>query len=366
MPDPRLLKLAEVLVRYSLELKPGDEFALETSPIAQDLNLAIYKEAILAGSHVTVLSRLPGAEEILYKYANDEQLDYVSPVVGLVCEHFTASLYLDAVQNTRELTSIDPSRINRARSALAAVLKKHRERTAAKEARWCYSVYPTNALAQEAEMSLTEYQDFVYSAGLLDSDDPIGAWKREGERQREIVAWFEGKDQVVIQGSNIDLRLSIRGRSFIESGGKENFPGGEIFTCPLEESLQGWVKFTYPAIHDGREVDGIEIFFEGGEVVKQKAAKGEEYLKAVLGSDPGARFVGEWGIGTNYGIRQFTKNILFDEKMGGTIHFAFGFGFPEAGGKNQSGIHWDMLCDMKDGEIVVDGDLCYKDGKFLV
>jgi len=366
VPDPRILKLAQVLVRYSLALQPGDEFVLETAPLAQDLNLAIYQEAVLAGAHVIVFNRLPGSEEILYRYASDEQLDYVSPFVRLICEHIPVSLYLEVVENTRELTSIDPARMSRARNALTDVLRIHRERTAAGEARWCYALYPTQALAQEADMSLAEYQEFVYQAGRLDEDDPVAAWEREAARQRELIGWLVGKDQVVIRGEDIDLRLSIRGRRFVESSGRENFPGGEIFTCPVEDSLQGWVRFSYPAIHDGREVDGIELSFEGGQVVEQRAAKGEDFLGAMLASDPGARFVGEWGIGTNRGIRRFTKNILFDEKMGGTMHLALGFGFPEAGGQNQSGIHWDMLVDMAHAEILVDGDLFYRDGEFLV
>jgi aminopeptidase len=339
---------------------------LETGPVAQELNLAIYKEAILAGAHVTVFNGLPGSEEIRYKYASDEQLDYVSPFIRLITEHISANLYVRVAENTRELTAIDPARMSRARTAMADTERIHRERTAAGEARWCYSLYPTNALAQEADMSLAEYQDFVYQAGRLYEDDPVAAWERMGERQRKLVDWLAGKDQVVIQGSNIDLRLSIQGRPFVESSGKENFPDGEIFTSPVEDSLEGWVRFSYPAIHEDREVDGIELFFEGGQVVKHQVAKGRAYLEEVLASDPGARFVGEWVIGTNHGIRRFTKNILFDEKMGGTMHLALGFGFPEAGGQNQSGIHWDMLVDMAHAEILVDGDLFYKDGEFLV
>ncbi len=366
MPDPRITKLAQVLVRYSLALKPGDELVVHTAPLAQELNLAVYKEAVLAGAHVTVLNRLPGSEEILYKYASDEQLDYVSPFIKLTFEYFPAFLHLEAADNTRQLTAIDPARISRARSAKADIVKTHLKRTASGEARWCYSVYPTNALAQEADMSLAEYQDFVYQAGMLDEEDPVAAWERKGLAQQALVAWLAGKEQVVIRGENIDLRLSIRGRPFVESSGKENFPDGEIFTSPVEDSLEGWVRFSYPAIHAGREVDGVELFFEGGQVVKHQVAKGRAYLEEVLALDPGARFVGEWGIGTNDGIRRFTKNMLFDEKMGGTIHLALGFGFPETGGQNQSAIHWDMLVDMGDGEIIVDSEAFYRNGEFLV
>jgi len=366
MPDPRVTKLAQVLVNYSLDLQPGEEFALETSPLAEDLNLAVFKEAILAGAHVTVHNTLPGEEEIFFKYASHAQLDYIPPMMRLISEQLTAYLYIEVVYNTRELSAIDPARQNRLHKARAGIMKTHRERTARHEAKWSYTVYPTNALAQEAGMSLSEYQDFVYSAGLLDLPDPAAAWKKEGERQRELIHWLADRDRVMIKGGNIDLQLSIQGRSFLESSGKENFPGGEIFTSPLEQSANGWVRFAYPAIHAGQEVTDIELWLEDGKIVKEKAGKGQELLTAVLNTDNGSRYLGEWGIGTNYGIRRFTKNMLFDEKMGGTIHFAVGFGFPEAGGQNDSGIHWDMLCDMSESEITVDGDLFYKDGQVVV
>jgi aminopeptidase len=339
---------------------------LETGPVAQELNLAIYKEAILTGAHVTVFNGLPGSEEIRYKYASDEQLDYVSPFIRLITEHVSANLYVRVAENTRELTAIDPARISRARSAEADIIKTHIERTASGAARWCCSVYPTQALALEADMSLTEYQEFVYQAGMLDEEDPVAAWKRKGVAQQALVAWLAGKEQVVIRGEHIDLRLSIRSRPFVECSGQENFPDGEIFTSPVEDSLEGWVRFSYPAIHGGREVDGVELTFEGGKVVKHQARKGEAYLKEVLSFDAGASYIGEWGIGTNYDIRRFTKNMLFDEKMGGTIHLALGLGFPDTGGQNQSGVHWDMLVDMADGEIVVDGEPFYENGVFVV
>lgn len=363
MPDPRVAKLAQVLVHYSLELKPGQQFSLRTSPLAEELALAAYAEAVKAGAHVFIQNSLPGAEEIFYKYASDAQLDYISPIRKLVVETFDATLYLEAEHNTRALSGVDPARMAHARRVGAPLSKLFMERAAREEVRWCLTVYPTHAMAQEADMSLSDYQDFVYGAGLLNEPDPVAAWRKEGVRQRELQAWLKGKDQVTLKGANIDLKLSIKDRRFKEADGKYNFPDGEIFTGPVEESANGWVRFRYPAIYGGQEITDIELWFENGKVVKETASKNQELLTATLNTDQGARYLGEWGIGTNYGIQRFTKNMLFDEKIGGTIHFAVGASYPETGGQNDSGVHWDMLCDMAESEIVVDGELFYKNGR---
>jgi aminopeptidase len=216
-------------------------------------------------------------------------------------------------------------------------------------------------------MSLAEYEDFVYGAAMVHLDDPVAYWRAKAAEQQRLVDWLKGKKQVEVKGENVDLTLSIKDRVFINADGKKNFPDGEIFTGPVRDSVNGWVRFTYPAIYQSREVEGVELTFEEGKVVKATAQKGEEYLNSVLDTDEGARYLGEFAIGTNEGIQQFTRNILFDEKINGTIHMAVGAGYPETGSKNQSSIHWDMICDMRSGgEIVVDGSLFYKDGEFQV
>lgn len=363
MADPRVTKLAQVLVRYSLDLQPGEEFVMRTTPLAQLLTLAVYQEAILAGAHPHIFTNTPGTAEIFFKHATDAQIDYVSPVQKLMMEQFTATLSIGASHNTRELSGIDPARQSRASKANTELNKIFMERSARKELKWCVTVFPTNAAAQDADMSLSDYEDFVYGAGLLSLDDPVAAWKQEGKRQQKMIDWLAGKDAVAIKGENVDLTLSIKERTFANADGRYNFPDGEIFTGPVEESVNGWIRFAYPAIFGGREVTDIELWFENGKVVKEKAAKGQELLTSLLNTDPGARYLGEWGIGTNYGIQRFTKNMLFDEKIGGTIHLAVGASYPETGGKNESGIHWDMLCDMSESEITVDGELFYKDGR---
>jgi aminopeptidase len=228
------------------------------------------------------------------------------------------------------------------------------------------TVYPTNALAQEANMSLSDYREFVYEAGMLNAKDPVALWKAEKKKQKKLANWLEGKDKVVLKGDDIDLTFSIKGRTFITAAGDMNFPDGEIFTSPVENSVNGWVRFKYPALFGGQEIENIELWFEKGKVVKEKAGRNQKLLTAQLNTDKGARVLGEWGIGTNYNIKKFTKNMLFDEKLGGTIHLAMGLGFGEAGGKNTSGLHWDMLCDMSRSEILVDEKLFYKNGKPVI
>lgn len=366
MADARIEKLAKVMVHYSLELKPGQKFWLRTTPLAEELNLAVYEEAVKAGVHILVDQRMPGAEEIFYKYASEEQLDYVSPIREIITETFDASLYIEAEHNSRNLSGIDGSRMARTRKAGADLFKKLLQRSADGSYRWCITVYPTHAMAQDADMSLADYREFVYGAGMLNEADPVAFWREAGRKQTELADWLKGHHQAVLKGSNVDISLSIKDRKFEISDGRYNFPDGEIFTSPVEDSVNGWIRFKYPALYDGQEVTDIELWFEDGKVVKEKAAKNQELLTSLLDTDAGARTLGEWGIGTNYGIQRFSKNMLFDEKIGGTIHFAVGAGFPECGGRNESGLHWDMLCDMAESQIAIDGELFYKDGKTVV
>jgi aminopeptidase len=366
MADARVEKLAKVIVNYSLELKPGQKFWLRTTPLAEELNLAVYEEATKAGAHIFVDLRMPGADEIFFKYASDEQLDYVFPLRQIIVDTFDAELYIDAAHNSRSLSSIDGTRIARSRKAFAKLFDQKMKRAADGSYRWCLTVYPTHSMAQDAEMSLADYREFVYGAGMLNENDPVAFWKEEGKKQGKLVDWLKGHDKVELKGSNVDITLSIKDRVFEVSDGRYNLPDGEIFTSPVEDSVNGWIRFKYPALHGGQEVTDIELWFENGKVVKEKAAKNQDLLTSLLNTDEGARILGEWGIGTNYGIQRFSKNILFDEKIGGTIHFAMGLGFAECGGKNKSGLHWDMLCDMAESEITVDGELFYKDGKTVI
>ncbi len=354
------------LTGYSLELKPGQQFWLRTSPLAQELNLAVYTEAVRAGASVWVQQSIPGADEAFYRHATDEQLDFISPVRKLIVDSFDASLVILAEENTRSLAGVDPQRIARGRRASGELSRTIMQRGAEGTHRWCVTLYPTPAAAQDANMSLGDYTEFVYAAGMLSEDDPVAYWRSEGKRQETVARWLKGRNEIKLKGANVDMTLCIKDRIFETSDGKYNFPDGEIFTSPLEDSASGWIRFRYPGIYAGQEVEDIQLWFEAGRVVKEQAGKNQPLLTSLLNTDAGARVPGELGIGTNYGITRFSKNMLFDEKMGGTIHLAVGQGFPECGGKNELALHWDMLCDMADSEIRVDGELFYEDGKFVI
>lgn len=366
MLDPRVAKLARVLVHYSLGLRPGQRLAILTTPAGEALAQEAFREALLAGGLPDARMTLTHWQEVLYKHGSEEQLKDISPLRRLVAETFDALLFINAPENTRSLTRIDPKVKSIHSRAGAEISELIDRRTAEGTLRWSLTVYPTEALAQEAEMGLHEYQDFVYGAGMLDLDDPVAWWQAEGERQKRAIAWLAGRKQVYLRGPDIDLRLSIEGRPFIESDGKYNFPDGEIFTSPVEDSAEGRVRFAYPVLYGGSQLAGVQLRFEKGRVVEEKAERGQALLSTMLDSDEGARVLGEWGIGTNYNIQRFTGEMLFDEKIGGTIHLAVGSGFPEAGGKNRSGVHWDMLCDMRQGEVEVDGEIIYRDGRLLI
>ena len=320
-----------------------------------------------AGGHPLVMARLPGMDELLYRYASDEQLQYIHAPQKLILETYDVIIGIRGADNTKALSSVDPAKMVLQRQAGAEMMQTYLQRSASGELRWTGTLYPTNAFAQDAGMSLSDYEDFVYGACMPDMDDPVGYWQRFSAWQQKIVDWLKGKEQVHVVGPETDLRLNIAGRTFINSDGKHNMPSGEVFTGPVEESVKGHVHFSYPAIVGGREVAGIRLRFEDGKVVKASAEKGEDFLLQTLDTDAGSRYVGEFAIGTNTGITQFTRQILFDEKIGGSFHLALGAGYPETGSVNQSAIHWDMICDMRaGGEIWVDGELLYKDGEFAI
>jgi aminopeptidase len=367
MADPRIEKLADVLVNYSVAVQPGHKVMIQGETIASPLLNAVYAKVLPAGGHPLLRPSLPGTNELLFRYASDEQLQHVPEPIKLVMETYDAVIAITSTENTKALSNVDPAKMVLRSQAQSEIMKKFMQRSAAGEVRWVGTLFPTNAHAQDAEMSLSEYEDFVYGACMPDLDDPVGYWKRFSAWQQKIVDWLEGKERVHVIGPETDLRLSIVGRTFINSDGKHNMPSGEVFTGPVEDSVEGHVYFSYPAITSGREVAGIRLWFENGKVVKATADKNEDFLLQTLDTDEGARYVGEFAIGTNKGITQFTRQILFDEKINGSFHMAVGFSIPETGGRNESAIHWDMICDMRDGgEIWVDDELLYKDGDFVI
>lgn len=365
--DIRVERLARLLVEYSAHVQPGDRVAIRSTPAAADLVRAVYARVLERGGYPVLLLSLPGIEELFYRTASEQQLTFINPFQKQVIEEFEALISIGAADNTRELSAIDPARMATVSKAASPLMQRYMERGATGEFKWCGTLFPTPAYAQDADMSLRDYETFVYSACYCDKDDPVAEWQRIHVEQARVVDWLKGKQQVRVSGRNADLTLSIAGRTFVNSDGHHNMPSGEVFTGPVEDSANGWVRFTYPAITGGREVEGIELWFENGKVVKATAKKNEAYLLRTLDTDAGSRFLGEFAIGTNYGIQKFTRNILFDEKIGGSFHMAVGAGYPETGSVNRSAVHWDMICDMReDGEITVDGELLYKNGQFAI
>ncbi len=367
MPDQRVDKLASLLVNYSIGVRAGEKILLHAPTPAVPLVNALYREVLKAGGFPYYYAIVPEFEQLLYRHGSDAQIQYIPPAIMHAMETFDARIRIICDENTKALSSFDPAKIVLRRKAEAPILKTLMERTAAGSLRWVVALHPTHGQAQDADMSTSEFEDFVYHACMPDENDPIGYWKRISREQQRIVEWLKGKKRVHLTAPGTDLRLSIEGRTFENCDGRMNIPDGEVFTGPVEDSVEGMVSFSYPAIYFTREVQGVRLWFEKGKVVKAQADKGEDYLIKTLDIDDGARYVGEFAIGTNEGITRFTREILFDEKIGGSFHMAMGAGYPETGSKNDSAIHWDMICDLRQGgRIEVDDQLLYKDGKFVI
>jgi aminopeptidase len=369
MADPRVERFAKLLIEYSTRIQPGDRVLIEAETPAEPLVRELYKRILEVGGHPHLDIKFPSLEATLLRLGNDAQLDYVPPFRMMAYENFESRIRIQSKSNTKDLQSADLSRLTRRRKALSPILQAQMRRGAAGEFRWLSTLFPTQAFAQDAEMSLAEYEDFVYGACYVNDPDtdPVDYWTSYRNDQKRIVEALKGHDHVELRGPNCELSLSIKGRKFLNACGEANMPDGEVFTGPVEDSAEGWVRFTYPAINQGRSVEGVELHFSKGRVVEAKAEVNEDFLLEMLDADEGARYLGEFAIGTNFAIQRFTSQILFDEKIGGTFHIAVGAGYPETGSKNKSSIHWDMICDIREeSEIIMDGDVIYKNGSFQI
>ncbi|MBA2614434.1 MAG: aminopeptidase [Actinobacteria bacterium] len=366
MADPRLERLADVVVNYSAAVQPGDLVVLEATPLAAPLVRETYRRVLAAGGHPEVRIAVDGVAEALLDDGNDAQLGWVSPARIEQIEHADVRIVFESEYNTRSLSDADPARqalVRRARKRLGDRLF---ERAAAGELRWLVTLWPTQAAAQEAGMSLGEYEDFVFRAGFLDRDDPAAAWREFGERLDGLAEWLGRARELRVVADGTDLRLGVGGRTWVASSGHENFPDGEIFTGPVETSVNGEIAFSFPAAFGGRVIEGVRLRFEAGEVVEASARRGGDFLQEMLALDDGARRVGEFAFGLNDAITEFTLNTLFDEKIGGTVHLALGKSYPETGGQNTSALHWDLVTDLRVGsEVYADGEVVYRDGRFL-
>jgi len=367
MKDQRIEKYAELLINYCAAVKPEDKVIIHGNFMAEPLLAALYKYVLNAGAYPLLDISLPNNDELLLNNASDKQIQYIHETEKYVAEKYDVDISIESPLNTKNLTNVNPNKIALHAKARKSLRKTFMHRVAQEELRWVYAIFPTNALAQDAAMSLSDYEDFVYNACLPNLENPVTYWKELHIRQQKMVDWFVGKKKIHVVAKDTDLKMSIEGRTFSNSNGRDNMPDGEIFTGPVENSVEGHIKFSYPGIYIGNEVEGIKLWFEQGKVVKATADKNEAFLQQMINSDEGAQYVGEFAIGTNENIAKFTKSILFDEKIGGTIHIALGAGYPETGSKNESGIHWDLICDTRNqSEIWVDNELIFKDGEFVI
>ncbi len=370
MIDPRLTKWADTLVHYSLYLKPDEQVLIRVDEAAIPLAKEVYRAALGAGAHPHVQVLVDGLDEIFLTMASDGQLEWVSPIKQFEYETIDALCAITAPANTSALSGVGADKQARAQRAGSAVRKSLFTRTAENRAKWSLTLYPTQGAAQNAKMSLANYEDFLFRAMLLDQDDPAAAWKAFSQEQQRYVDYLNEVETVRFVARDTDISMRVGGRVWVNSDGHKNFPSGEVFTGPWEDSVDGHVRYTFPTAHLGHEVDDVRLTFEKGRVVRAEAARGLEFLETMLDSDEGARTLGEVAIGNNYGVQQFTRNTLYDEKIGGTFHLALGNAYPETGAKNVSAVHWDMVCDMRPeaggGAVYADGVLIHENGQWTI
>ena len=370
MMDPRLEKLAQLLVRYSVGVKKGDVVGIKMGTVAEPLVLAVYKQVLRAGGHPVVRLVPDECAELLCRFGKKEQLDYLFPFDLEEVKTFDGYITAWGSRNTRAMSNVDPQKQAAMSLTRRPILEAIIERVGMKgrdKLRWVGTQYPCEASAQDAEMSLTEYADFVFNAGMLHMPNPVAEWKKVRTRQQRLADFLNKVREVrYVVPNGTDIRFAVKGRKWINCDGSNNFPDGEVFTGPIESATEGEVRFSFPAVYQGREVTDVWLRFRDGKVVDADAGKGKDFLFKMMDQDEGGRILGEVAIGTNYSIRRFTRNTLFDEKIGGTVHMALGASLPESGGKNKSALHWDMVCDLRQGgRIEADGKTIAKNGRFM-
>lgn len=366
MTGPLAERLAAVLIGHSLAVGDGDVVLLRGTTVAAPLLRELYRGALRAGGHPELQLELEGREEALLELGEPSQLDWVNPSALEAAERVNCRVQVMAPLNTRSLSGVEPARQARRSHAAKPIIDTVERRAAAGELRSVLTAYPTEALAQEAGMSLVDYERFVVTAGLLDRDDPIAAWGALDRRATQLGTWLEAVRFLRVVASGTDLTLGVEGRRWVTACGRQNFPDGEIYSAPVEDAVDGEISFELPTLHGGRSLEGVRLVFRDGEVVEATARRGQEALAEMLSLDAGAQRAGEFAFGLNDAIDRFTGEPLFDEKIGGTVHLALGSAYPECGGTNSSALHCDLVLDLRQGGLVyADGELVYRDGAFL-
>jgi aminopeptidase len=356
MPDPRVKKLARILVTHSLKVKKGETvFIGSSSELAKPLVLEVFREVIASGGHPITSISFEETQNIFFNNASKAQLLNFPRTQLYLARNIDCFVNIRASINKKALSNVDPKKMGTRMKVLRPI-----SNVIVNKKRWILTNFPTNSLAQEADMSLTEYEDFLYGATNID-------WEKVRKKEMKLKRILDRGREVRIVGKDTDLTISVKGRKSIPCYGERNMPDGEVFLSPVENSAEGYIFYEMPAIYQGREVTGIRLRFKKGKVVEAHAEKNERFLIDMLDTDRGARYLGELGVGVNYGIKKFSKDILFDEKIGGTVHLAVGMSYEEAQGKNRSAVHWDMIKDLrKGGTLYIDGRPIQKNGKFLI
>jgi aminopeptidase len=365
--DHRYDALAELVLDHSLRLQAGNVLRIEAEAVAAaPLVIPLHREAIKRGVHCYTALDLNGLREILVAEGSDEQLEFVSPIELRELDSIDASITIWSELNTRSFTRADTDRRQRQLNAQRQFAIRRRDLIASGEHRWCGTLSPTDGHAQDADMSLEDYEDFLFRACHVHDDDPVGHWAQVGERLQARAEELGSLRELRIVGEDTDLTVVVEGRTWRAAYGRQNVPDGEVYTSPVETGVNGTIRFAFPAVYGGREIDDARLELENGRVVAAEAAGGQDYLRSLLELDDGASGVGEIAFGLNYEIDRFTRNILLDEKIGGTMHMALGMGFEALGGQNRSALHLDLICDLRrEGEVYADGELVWRNGEFL-
>jgi aminopeptidase len=359
IPDPDAF--AALLCDWSMAVAPGDRVGVLSTTLAQDLAAALHRAVLERDAWPFVALEPPGLAADLYRLARSRHRSEPPPTHLALTGALDAFVRIDAPANTTELADVDPAAV----AEVATARRAYQE--ASLKLRWTGTILPTPALAQQARMSTATYAAFVTRALFLDRPDPVAAWRDLSATQEAMVKRLAPASEIRIEAEGTDIRLGVAGRTWINSDGRHNMPSGEVFTGPHERSADGSIRFTVPTGPRGVTVTGVELTFKDGEVVSARAERGDDYLQAALATDAGARYLGELGIGTNVGIDRATGHILLDEKMAGTVHLALGRSYPETGATNVSALHWDLICDLRDGgRLSADGETVVESGTLRV
>ncbi|OYT27126.1 MAG: aminopeptidase [Thermoprotei archaeon ex4572_64] len=363
-------KFAKLLIDYCIEAKSGDEVLITSTLEAKLLIKHLIKELVLKDAYPLVNLLDEELIETFYEYAGDSVLKHLSKIDYDYAEVPNASIRVISSTHTKYLASIDSEKIRKRQAALKPLTEIFNKRDEEGSLRWCVTIYPTKALAQQAEMSLKHYEEFIIKACMLDKEDPVKGWLNFSKELYRVCDELSRRTEFrIVHPDGTDLRVVVdKSRKWIVDDGKNNMPGGEIFTAPVEESIEGTIVFSGIQNFRGMfDIENIKLRVKNGVIVDAKAEKGQEFLEKIVNTDEGSRRFGELGIGFNYGITRITRQVLLDEKIGGTIHLAIGMAYRRCGGKNESSIHWDLIKDMRSGgKIYADGELIYENGKFTI